>query len=179
MKFKLKIDKVIVINMVVIGFTILMLFNYIAESSVLEHIEDNGEWIPIDTIDIDYYWKRRDSVYWDNQLVEFRKYTPAIKEADVNSFVICKGEFYSKDKNHVYYPFYQFDLMLDDRVGRDVSEVRIIKDANPKTFKVIGEGFAVDGSKMYFMGENIPYNKGYLNKEARIRTKKEYTILPD
>jgi len=49
-----------------------------------------------------------------------------------------------------------------DRLPPTVSDVRIIPDADTKTFKYIGEGFAVDRRRMYFMGEEIILDKDFL-----------------
>jgi len=114
--------------------------------------------VPVESFSIDYYWKHGDSVFWNNQLPKFRTNpTPAIKDVDINSFVIGKGNYYAKDKNQAFYPI-GISGVCDDSIFDGRTFVQIIPYADPVTFEVLGDGFAIDKNHMYFMGEEIPYN---------------------
>jgi len=102
-----------------------------------------------------------DSVFWSNNADEFRIHIPAIKNADVKTFLICKNSYYSKDKNHVYYSIEMFDDIMEDVVAYTESDARVVCNADPNTFTYLGEGFAVDNINMDFMGEPIDWKFFY------------------
>lgn len=131
-----------------------------------EKYQDLSVWVPCDTIIIDCYWRDKDSVYWDNSILPIKL---QIKEADPESFEVAQGTYYARDKNYVYFPIYLFSsLCLDTEWNPDmVSLATIIDGADPKTFKCIGEGFAVDKTHMYFFGEEIPWDNKFLDKGNR------------
>lgn len=131
---------------------------------------DIAKWLPIDTCSIDGYWVKRqkfprqDTIYWNYGT------TPGyISNADIETFVIGKDTYYAKDLNNVYFPIQVFDNIEEDVVWspNSTSFATIIDGADPKTFKCIGEGFAVDKKHMYFFGEEIPWDNKFLDKGNR------------
>lgn len=168
-------------------FSIAIIAVMIIEGQILNdyHIHEKFEeqWQPVSQTLTEFYWRSCDSIYWEYRINLQRKIIslydiPAIKDADPNSFVVCKGSFYAKDKNHVYYPIGMFDLELEDTVGPPVvSDVFIIKDADPETFFVMDEGFALDKNHMYFMGEIIPFDFYLLDKKEREEFMRENSFL--
>lgn len=77
--------------------------------------------------------------------------------ADIETFRVCKGSEYAKDKYHVYYP--QNEICFDGLdCGGTVAEKIILKGAKPSRFKYIGNGYAVSGNKMFHDGEVIEWN---------------------
>lgn len=77
--------------------------------------------------------------------------------ADIETFRVCKGSEYAKDKYHVYYP--QNEVCFDGLdCGGTVAEKIILRGARPSQFKYIGNGYAVSGNKMFHDDEVIEWN---------------------
>ena len=117
-------------------------------------IEDQvyGAWIYLaDTIDLEEY------------LLEIQSELKPLSYSDSKTFEVCinpDGEPYARDTNNVYYPSVENILFFDgDDIGGEIYDSNIrINGADPKSFKYIGKGYAVDKNNMYYKGEKIKWN---------------------
>lgn len=77
-----------------------------------------------------------------------------IKDADPSSFAVCPehpaeaGKSYAIDKNHVY-----FQVLT-------IGKPKIVRDADPLTFRSVGRGYGIDSQAVYL--------EGYRIKEAQV-----------
>ena len=125
----------------------------------------------VEDIDWDLFWteflrSQFDTLYYrvNGKVVDFTiedNTAHPIKYVDIPSFLVNTnedGELYAKDKNYVYYPL---DMYIFDYYDYyDISfegDIRI-PGADPKSFKYIGKGYAVDKNNMYYKGEKIKWN---------------------
>ena len=78
--------------------------------------------------------------------------------ADNETFRVCKGSEYAKDKYHVYYPqvVICYDGFKEDKetgeyegFGGEVAEKIILRGAKPSQFKYIGNGYAVSETRCF------------------------------
>lgn len=98
-------------------------------------------------------WVRRDSSDFALKHVDVETF-----EVNINSSKDLWERLYAKDKRYVYYPG---NIQIDDyNYCYDITfegDIRI-PGADPKTFKYIGKGYAVDKNNMYYKGEKIKWN---------------------
>lgn len=122
-----------------------------------DNISDKGEWVsvPADS-SVEGYNNIGGQIYWGYIVgVDFTEEDNV--GADIETFRVCKGSEYAKDKYHVYYP--QNEVCFDGLdCGGTVAEKIILKGAKPSQFKYIGNGYAVSGNKMFHNGEMIEWN---------------------
>lgn len=123
-------------------------------------ITDNGVWLPVeDGESVEGYTNINGHIYWGYIVGDF-----ICDEIDVDfeSFQVCTGTEYAKDKRYVYYPqntiFY--DGIDDDGngFGGNYAEKMILKGARPERFRYLGGGYAVSGNRMYLNGDAIEWN---------------------
>lgn len=127
-----------------------------------DNITDKGEWVsvPVDS-SVEGYNNIGGQIYWGYivgiDFTEMNLTEEDYIDADIETFRVCKGSEYAKDKHHVYYP--QVVICFDglDCCGT-VAEKIILKEAKPSQFKYIGNGYAVSGNKMFHDGEVIEWN---------------------
>ena len=130
-------------------------------------ITDRGEWIsvPVDSF-VGGYNNIGGQIYW-GYIVGTDFMEDDCLRADIETFRVCKGTEYAKDKRHVYYPQDEvcFDGIKEDEetgeyegFGGTVAEKIILKGADPSQFKYIGDGYAVAGNNMYRDGKVIEWN---------------------
>lgn len=132
-----------------------------------DNISDKGEWVsvPVDSF-AEGYNNIGGQVYW-GYIVGTDFTEEENVGADIETFRVCKGSEYAKDKYHVYYPQNEicFDgIKVNDETGEyegcggTVAEKIVLKGAKPSQFKYIGNGYAVSGNKMFHDGEVIEWN---------------------
>lgn len=122
-----------------------------------DNISDKGEWVsvPADS-SVEGYNNIGAQIYW-GYIVGTDFSEDECLDADIETFRVCKGSEYAKDKSHVYYP--QVVICFDGLdCGGTVAEKIILKGAKPSQFKYIGNGYAVSGNKMFHNGEMIEWN---------------------
>lgn len=132
-----------------------------------DNISDKGEWVsvPVDSF-AEGYNNIGGQVYW-GYIVGTDFTEEENVGADIETFRVCKGSEYAKDKYHVYYPQNEvcFDgIKVNDETGEyegcggTVAEKIVLRGAKPSQFKYIGNGYAVSGNKMFHDGEVIEWN---------------------
>lgn len=149
-------------------FLIILLILSISSCSYRsDNISDKGEWVsvPADS-SVEGYNNIDGQIYW-GYIVGMDFTEEDNVGVDIETFRVCIGSEYAKDKHHVYYP--QDRLCVDgfkedeetgeyEACGGTVAKKMILKGAKPSQFKYIGNGFAVSGNKMYHNGEMIGWN---------------------
>ncbi|HAB40296.1 MAG TPA: hypothetical protein DCE24_00440 [Porphyromonadaceae bacterium] len=137
-----------------------------------DNISDKGEWVsvPVDSF-AEGYNNIGGQIYW-GYIVGMDFTEEDNVGADVETFRVCKGSEYAKDKYHVYYPqvVICYDGIKEDKdtgeyegVGGEVAEKIIFRGAKPSQFKYLGNGYAVSGNKMFHNGEVIEWNDSIVN----------------
>lgn len=127
--------------------------------------------VPIDTINWDVFWKEFLAPQYDTifirekgKIVGYKIEDNTIRPisyVDIQSFKVSinsDGKYYAKDKNYVYCPTSfkvtdynnYYDLTFE-------GDIRIL-GIDPKTFKYLGKGYAVDKKYMYWNGDRIKWN---------------------
>lgn len=122
-----------------------------------DNISDRGEWVslPLDSC-VEGYNNIGGEIYW-GYIAGMDYSEDENVEADVETFQVCKGTEYAKDKHHVYYP--QAQICFDGiGCGGTIAKKMILRGASPSQFKYIGNGYAVAGNKMWHNGEVIEWN---------------------
>lgn len=136
-----------------------------------DNISDKGEWVsvPVDSF-AEGYNNIGEQIYWGYIVGDFTEEDNV--GADIETFRVCKGSEYAKDKYHVYYPqvVICYDGFKEDKetgeyegFGGEVAEEIILRGAKPSQFKYIGNGYAVSGNKMFHDGEVIEWNDSIAN----------------
>ena len=131
-----------------------------------DNISDKGERVsvPVDSF-AEGYNNIGGQIYWGYIVGDFTEEDDV--GADIETFRVCKGSEYAKDKYHVYYPqvVICYDGFKEDKetgeyegFGGEVAEEIILRGAKPSQFKYIGNGYAVSGNKMFHDGEVIEWN---------------------
>lgn len=132
-----------------------------------DNISDKGEWVSVPVNNFaEGYNNIGGKIYWVYIVgMDFTENENV--GADIETFRVCKGSEYAKDKYHVYYPQNEicFDgIKVNDEIGEyegcggTVAEKIVLKGAKPSQFKYIGNGYAVSGNKMFHDGEVIEWN---------------------
>lgn len=95
---------------------------------------------------------------WSRKL---KNWLSPIMYADIETFEVNindEEQFYAKDKNNVYYPvdrsLFEGYIPYSSTFEGNI----VIPNADPKTFKYLGEGYAVDKSHMYYEGKKINWD---------------------
>lgn len=136
---------------------IIPLLSLISCSYRSDNISDKGEWVSVPPhSSVEGYNNIGGHIYW-GYIVGTDFTEDECLNADIETFRVCKGSEYAKDKHHVYYP--QVVICFDGLgCGGTVAEKIILKEAKPSQFKYIGNGYAVAGNKMFHDGEVIEWN---------------------
>ena len=171
---------------IITKIALLSLFVHIlngCSSRDISKIKDNGEWVNIQSAPLTCgYILHYDKIYgihiedveaYDEERfwVEDSGMTMLLDMADPATFKVnLKNngyQPYAKDKNHVYCPGIVELLEWDEGVNSPYSEVYegriIIPDADPDTFKYLGDGYAVDKNNMYEYGRIITWDDEIIN----------------
>jgi hypothetical protein len=85
------------------ALSILLLSGCLSDNS---GIRDNGHWVKLKEGErIDGYTRIGNRIYGGYVDSTFlHKYLKPMRKIDINSFEVCVGSGYVRDKNHVYYP---------------------------------------------------------------------------
>ena len=137
-----------------------------------DDISDKGDWVIVPVGEsVSGYDNIGGQIYW-GYIVGLDFTEDENVNADIETFRVCKGSEYAKDKYHVYYP--QIVVCFDGLdCGGTIAEKIILKGAKPSQFKYIGNGYAVSGNKMYHNGEIIEWNDSIANPNKNNRVRKE------
>ncbi len=133
---------------------------------------DNGNWRILENFEREgWYLKVNNNIYGCDEInIECCiKYNEPLQDIDVESFLIAENCDYSKDKTHVYYPLL---IRCADLLGESSEDCNdycyfieyIIDGADPKTFKYLGDGYAVDRRHMYDEGREIPWDNEIIKR---------------
>ena len=78
---------------------------------------------------------------------------------DLNSFEVCVGSKYAKDKKNIYYPL---EITCVDEIDCGVCSCTkyIIKAGNVMNFKYLGRDYSINGTMAYFRGQAIEQADG-------------------
>lgn len=138
-------------------FIIIPLLSLTSCSYRSDNISDKGEWVSVPTdCSVEGYNNIGGQIYW-GYIVGMDFTENENIGADIETFRVCKGSEYAKDKHHVYYP--QNEVCFDGLdCGGTVAEKIILRGARPSQFKYIGNGYAVSGNKMFHDGEVIEWD---------------------
>ncbi|MBR6367020.1 MAG: DKNYY domain-containing protein [Bacteroidaceae bacterium] len=77
---------------------------------------------------------------------------------DAETFCVCVGSKYAKDKNHVYYPLHVICEDADEFGGCYFAEY-IVSGVRPSDFRYLGNGYGTDGYDLFLEGEKVPWSK--------------------
>ena len=132
----------------------------------------NGSWVHLGNREREGWYLRVDNYIYGSDVTEIKcciKYNKPLKGVDANTFEAEQNSDYAKDKNHVYYPLQVRceDWLKDDEEGCYNScyfMEHLIKGADPKTFKYLGDGYAVDRRHMYDEGREIPWDNEIIKR---------------
>lgn len=131
-----------------------------------DDIKDNGVWVPVPIGEsVMGYNNIGGKVYWGYITDDFT--ADSELGADIETFRVCKGSEYAKDKNRVYYPQ---DIICYDGIdenggfGGTIAKKIVLKGANPNRFRYIRDGYVVIGNQMYLNGEKIEWNDSIIQK---------------
>lgn len=86
---------------------------------------------------------------------------------DLNSFKFLLTHddvFYAKDKDKVYNPLNVWAVDGYTCIERFAEELYVINEADPQTFKYLGDDYAVDKKNMYYRGWRIHWNDSILER---------------
>jgi len=131
---------------------LLLLFSSCFSKNHIE-IEDNGNWVKLeDGKSIDGYTRAGNLIY--GGYLDILAYFEPMSEVDVQTFEVCVGSGYARDKKHVYYPLWEVCEDGEDYGGCYFKEY-IVKKAKPKTFKYLKDGYAIDKNYLFYNGKKI------------------------
>ena len=130
-----------------------------------DEIKDNGVWMPVPIGEsVMGYDNIGGKIYWGYIIGDFTADDEL--DADIETFRVCKGTEYAKDKYRVYYP--QDEVCYDGiDCGGVIAEKIVLEGANPRRFRYIGNGYAVSGNQMYLNGEKIEWNDSIIQKGGK------------
>ncbi len=123
-------------------------------------VENNGTWVILkDGESIDGYTRSGNLIY--GGYLDSLIYYPSMSKVDIQTFEVCVGSGYARDKKRVYYPIKE--ICIDATTYGDCYfEDYIVKNADPKSFKYLHDGYAIDGKRMYLDGKNIKWKEEIL-----------------
>lgn len=142
------------ISIAIIFMIVLELFS--CNNPKYNDYKDIGNWENIsDTSSFDGYILLGQKVYGGFcERKHIKEILPHLENSDRQSFMICLGSKYAKDRHQVYYPIESTCFDGEDFGGCYFTKY-IIKSADPNTFKYIGYGFAMDKKNIYRHGRKI------------------------
>lgn len=140
---------------------------------------DNGNWIKLDEdIKHKFYHRINDTIIiglikpWEYNYNLIRMH-----EVDIATFEVCEGSGYARDCNHVYFPILQ--RCYDDAPFDGIFVEYYLTEADPKTFKYIGNEYGADKRNMFHWGTKIDWDNEIINsKGMRTSHKCEVDTIP-
>lgn len=125
-------------------------------------VEDNVCWVKLkEGESIDGYTRSGNLIF--GGYLDSLVYYPSMLKVDVQTFEVCIGSSYARDKKRVYYPI-KIKCIDATTHGGCYYEEYVIKGAKPETFKYLHEGYAVDKNNMYHNGKKIKWQEWVLEK---------------
>lgn len=79
-----------------------------------------------------------------------------IRDADPETFRVCQGTDYAKDKNRIYY------IVVEKKYNGDSVLINRTENADVRTFKYIGADCAADVDELYYKGLTAEYDGNVL-----------------
>lgn len=162
----------------VIAILLCVISSCIKKSTHKELPAEKGEWVKlIDTnsvagyhlinnqiygLDVDVFETISISQFLYDYIVDYKP----INGVDVETFEVCinnEREPYAKDKRYVYHPHGGVIYDAEDWSAWEYGSDLKIPGADPKTFRYIGKGYAVDKYNMYFCGGKIKWNDSIID----------------
>ena len=138
---------------------------------VYDEVEDVGEWRSLAAGEREgVYYRLGDSIYGGYFVgkPEDNRIPMGLRCVGMGSFVVCVGSEYARDDNNVYYPIEALyvDGVYEDGTGWGEKRIirYVVEDADPKTFKYLGEDYAIDKRRMYLRGERIPWDDNVIEQ---------------
>ena len=139
-------------------------------------VVDHGQWVRIQEtddsivngfalVDGKIYYGYFDLDFIENYLSKTKE--GFIENADIETFEICVGTDYARDKNFVYYPIESKCVDGWEYGGCFVTKYLLAK-ARPDKFKYVRDGYAVSGNHMFYEGEEIVWRDDILNDSIQI-----------
>lgn len=121
---------------------------------------DVGVWKHLSDYEcVDGYTRVGDKIYGGNYYgIQIWDITKPMKGVDVETFCVCEGSQYAKDKNHVYYPIRIICEDADEFGGCYFLEY-VISGIKPSDFRYIGNGYGTDGYDLVYEGKIVPWSK--------------------
>ena len=105
------------------------------------------------------YTRIGNKIYGGNATgIAINKLTSPLNGVDVESFKVCIGSDYAKDKNHVYYPIRMMCSDADTYGGCFFVEY-IVKDVSSENFKYIGNQYGTDGYVLVQYGKKVSWDR--------------------
>lgn len=139
-------------------------------------VRDVAQWVSLEDGERDeYYYRIEGSIYGttENNCSCAIKYNSPL-EVDVATFLIAKGNDYAKDKNQVYFPISlrTVDFLPGFEDCDDATYITryVVQNADSKSFKYLGDGYAIDKHHMYKNGERIPWDDSVIEKVRLVQT---------
>lgn len=171
-----KFSKITLVSLFLVIMVLFFLKITISYHPSYDSVSDVGNWIKMtDSSRCDDYVVYKGNVYGTNmRTTDWNDYLHIrpLKGVDNQSFEVCKGCLYAKDKNSVYYPFLRNCIEIEEFWGSvtmysvQYSDSRFkIENADPKTFKYIGDGYGIDKRHMYYNGEEIPWDDNIIKHQ--------------
>lgn len=143
---------------------ILVLFCTIClHTSYILHIEDNGKWVKLqESQKINGYIRVGDNIYGGDIDSFSLKFIDPLEGVDAESFEVCENSNYARDKYHVYYPILETYRETETWCASRYDEY-LVEGASPKSFKVLGDCYGIDGYTMYRMGKKVKWDDDVVN----------------
>ena len=154
-------------------YTLLSLLFFSCEDNT---IVDHGKWISIAQqcdsivdgyalIDEKVYYGSFDSIFFTDYLKKNGK--GFLIGVDIETFELCQGTNYARDKNHVYYPI-EVKCVEGWSYGGCYVTNYLLPKARPDKFKFLRDGYAISGDHMYWRGEEIVWREDILDETVPI-----------
>lgn len=128
-------------------------------------LKDTGSWIKLTEGQyIDGYFIYNNEVYGSYVTCpQEYKYCEPLQGVDIESFQVCEGTGYAKDKNFVYYPI---SIICEDAENWSLCyfEDYIVKNATPTNFIYLGDGYGISGKRLFFEGKEIQWDYDLIKK---------------
>ena len=131
-------------------------------------VQGEGNWVrPQEDCPIDGYILHQGRVYgcFLDDIKDIAMVEP-LECVDVESFEICIGTGYARDKHRVYYPILVISADGED-FGYSYFKEYVVKkslfgfisvNANPSRLKYVKEGYAVDGHTLFLRGKEVGWD---------------------
>lgn len=128
--------------------------NYFEPKGMINRTEEfkaKLEWKALNNKEsVDKYTRIGDSIFGGEIACNIKP----LSGIDIKSFRVLAGTKYAKDINNVYYPI-EINCVDYEDCGVCYFENIIVKHANSKTFKYLGNDYATDGNNIFFRGKLI------------------------